>query len=64
MVSCQTLIFQINIQKELNKNDQKIDGELNNDGIEFPVQEIDFKKIEIKTVVLLIKLFVLMTNLL
>ena len=64
MVSCQTLIFQINIQKELNKNDPKIDGELNHDGIEFPVQEIDFKKIEIKTVVLLIKLFVLMTNLL
>ena len=50
MVSCQTLIFQINIQKELNKNNQKIDGELNHDGIEFPVQEIDFKKIEIKTI--------------
>ena len=50
MVSCQTLIFQLNIQKELNKNDQKIDGELNHDGIEFPVQEIDFKKIEIKTI--------------
>ena len=50
MVSCQTLIFQINIQKELNKNDKKIDGELNHDGIDFPVQEIDFKKIEIKTI--------------
>ena len=41
------LILQMNIQKEF-KNDKKIAEELNYDGIEFPVQEKDFKKIEIK----------------
>ena len=34
-------------EREL-KNDKKIAEELNYDGIEFPVQEKDFKKIEIK----------------
>ena len=42
------LIFQINIQKEFSKNDKKIAEKLNYDGIEFPVQEKDFNKIEIK----------------
>ena len=42
------LIFQINIQKELKKNDKKIAEELNYDGIQFPVQEKDFNKVEIK----------------
>ena len=42
------LIFQINIQREFLKNDKKIAEELNYDGIEFPVQEKDFNKIEIK----------------
>ena len=30
------------------KNDKKIAGKLNNDGIEFPVQEKDFNNIEVK----------------
>ena len=38
----------MNIQKEFLKNDKKIAEELNYDGIEFPVQEKDFSKIEIK----------------
>ena len=41
------LIFQINIQKELKKLTKKIAEELNYDGIESPVQEKDFNKIEI-----------------
>ena len=41
------LIFQINIQKEF-KTDKKIAGKLNYDGSEFPVQEKDFNKIEIR----------------
>ena len=35
-------------QERIFKNDKKIAEELNYDGIEFPVQEKDFKKIEIK----------------
>ena len=35
-------------QERIFKNDKKIAKELNYDGIEFPVQEKDFKKIEIK----------------
>ena len=43
------LIFQIIIQKELKKrNDKKIAEGLNYNGIEFPVQEKYFTKIEIK----------------
>ena len=42
------LIFQINIEEELKKNDRKIAEEVNYDGIEFPVQEKKFNKIEIK----------------
>ena len=38
----------MNIQKELKKTVKKIAEELNYDGIEFPVEEKDFSKIEIK----------------
>ena len=38
------LILQKNIQKELKKLTKKLDY----DGIEFPVQEKDFSKIEVK----------------
>ena len=42
------LILQKNIQKELKKTDKKIAEKLDYDGIEFPVQEKDFSKIEVK----------------
>ena len=42
------LILQRNIQKNFLKNDKKIAEELNYDGIEFPIHEKDFNKIEIK----------------
>ena len=42
------LIFQINIQKELKKNDKKFAEELNYNGIKFPVQQKGFNKILIK----------------
>ena len=41
------LILQKNIQKEL-QNDKKVVEKLNYDEIEFPVQEKDFNKIEVK----------------
>ena len=48
MVSCQALILQKSIQKELKKTDKKNAEKLDYDGIEFPVQEKDFNKIEVK----------------
>ena len=42
------LILQKSIQKELKKTDKKIAEKLDYDGIEFPVQEKDFNKIEVK----------------
>ena len=42
------LIFQNNIQKELKKLTKKIAEKLNYEEIEFPVQEKDFSKIEVK----------------
>ena len=42
------LILQKNIQKELKKTDKKITEKLYYDRIEFPVQEKDFNKIEVK----------------
>ena len=42
------LILQKNIQKELEKFDKKIAEKLDYDGIEFPMQEKDFSKIEVK----------------
>ena len=42
------LILQKNIQKELKKTDKKIAEKLDYDGIEFPMQEKDFSKIEVK----------------
>ena len=42
------LILQKNIQKELEKLIKKIAEKLDYDGIEFPVQEKDFSKIEVK----------------
>ena len=42
------LILQRNIQKKFLKNDKKIAEELNCDGIEFPIHEKDFNKIEMK----------------
>ena len=42
------LILQKNIQKELKKTDKKIAEKLDYDGIQFPVQEKDFNKIEVK----------------
>ena len=42
------LILQKNIQKELKKTDKKIAEKIDYDGIEFPVQEKDFNKIEVK----------------
>ena len=44
------LNFQINIQKELKKTDKKIAEELDYDGMEFPIQEKDFNKIEKKNI--------------
>ena len=38
----------MNIQKELKKTDKKNTEKLDYDGIEFPVQEKDFNKIEVK----------------
>ena len=43
-------IPQINIQKELKKLTKKIAEELNFNGIELPVQEKDFNKIEVKKI--------------
>ena len=42
------LILQKNIQKELEKFEKKIAEKLDYDGIEFPMQEKDFSKIEVK----------------
>ena len=42
------LILQKSIQKELKKTDKKIAEKLDYDRIEFPVQEKDFNKIEVK----------------
>ena len=42
------LILQKNFQKELKKKDKKIAEKLDYDGIEFPVQEKDVSKIEVK----------------
>ena len=42
------LILQMNIQKELKKLTKKTAEELDYDGIQFPVQEKDFNKIEVK----------------
>ena len=42
------LILQKNIQKELKKTDKKIAEKLDYDGIEFPVQEKHFNKIDVK----------------
>ena len=47
-VMLDTLILQKNIQKEFFKNVKKITEKLDSDGIEFPVQEKDFNKIEVK----------------
>ena len=50
------LILQKNIPKELKKTDKKIAEKLDYDGIQFPVQENDFNKIEVENN-LCIKLF-------
>ena len=42
------LILQKSIQKGLKKTDKKIAEKLDYDGIEFPMQEKDFSKIEVK----------------
>ena len=42
------LVLEKNIQKELKKMTKKIAGKLDYDGIEFPLQEKDFNKIEAK----------------
>ena len=42
------LILQKNIQKELKKNDKRIAEKLDYNKIEFPIQEKDFTKIEVK----------------
>ena len=42
------LILQKSIQKELKKTDKKITEKLDYDGTEFPVQEKDFNKTEVK----------------
>ena len=42
------LILQKSIQKELKKTDKKTTEKLDYDGIEFPMQEKDFSKIEVK----------------
>ena len=42
------LILQKNFQKELKKKDKKIAEKLDYDGIEFPMQEKDVSKIEVK----------------
>ena len=41
-------ILQKNIQRELKKTDKKIVEKRDYDGIEFPEQEKDFSKIELK----------------
>ena len=43
------LIFEINIQNELKKNDKKVVEKLDNNGVEFPVQEKDFNEIEVNS---------------
>ena len=43
------LILEMSIQKELKKTDKRITEKLDYDGIEFPVQEKDFSKIEVKS---------------
>ena len=47
-VMLDVLILQKNIQEELKKTDKKIAEELYYDEIEFPIQEKDFKKIEVR----------------
>ena len=42
------LILQKSIQEELKKIDRKLASNLNYKGIEFPVQEKDFNKIEVQ----------------
>ena len=42
------LILQKNIQKEFKKTDKRVAEKLDYNGIEFPVQEKDFDKIEVK----------------
>ena len=42
------LILLKNIQEELKKIDKRLASNLNYDGIEFPVKEKDFKKIEVQ----------------
>ena len=42
------LVLLKNVQKELKKTDKKIAEKLDYAGIEFPIQEIDFSKIEVK----------------
>ena len=44
------IILQKNIQEDLKKTDKKIAEKLDCDGIEFPLQEKDFNKIEVKTI--------------
>ena len=42
------IILQKNIQEDLKKTDKKVAEKLDRDGIEFPLQEKDFNKIEVK----------------
>ena len=42
------LVLLKNVLKELKKTDKKIAEKLDYVGIEFPIQEIDFSKIEVK----------------
>ena len=42
------LILQKNILRKLKKTDKKVAEELNYDGVELPLQEKDFSKIEVK----------------
>ena len=44
------LILQKNIQKELKKTDKKIAEKLDCARIEFPIQQKDFSKIEVKKI--------------
>ena len=43
------LILEKNLRKELKKTDQKIAEKLDYDWIEFPMQDKDFSKIEVKS---------------
>ena len=44
------LVLSKNIQKELKKTDKKIAEILDYAGIEFPIQQKDFSKIEVKKI--------------